>query len=171
MYRKPLNGTNCTIARSLEQVGEWWTLMIVRECMAGKTRFDEIQSGLGIARNILTNRLAQMVDADILERYPLEDRANTDGYRLTKKGEELYPVLVALMQWGNRWLTADGKAPIALVDNETGQPIEAMVVRTGNGRPLSFKDVRYKPGPAATQTTKAVIAARNERVLGKQDDR
>jgi DNA-binding HxlR family transcriptional regulator len=170
MYRKRLNGMNCTIARSLDQVGEWWTLLIVRECMAGKTRFDELQSGLGIARNILTNRLAQLIADEIIESYPVEDRANTNGYRLTKKGEELYPVLVALMQWGNRWLTADGKAPIALVDNETGSPVDAIAVRSKKGRLLSFKDVRYEPGPAATENTRTVITARNQRVLGKSDD-
>jgi DNA-binding HxlR family transcriptional regulator len=116
MTRKSLDAMNCTIAKSLDQVGDAWTMLIVRECTMGKTRFDEFQSGLGIARNILTNRLAQLVQDGILETFPAPDRVNTHGYRLTAKGEELYPVLVALMQWGDRWRTGDGKALLALVD-------------------------------------------------------
>src|ERR1700760_1524158 len=108
MYRKRFTGMNCSIARALDEIGEWWSLLIVRECTQGTTRFDEFQTQLGIARNVLSARLARLTDLDILERYPLESRANTDGYRLTKKGEALYPVLVALWQWGDRWLVPDG---------------------------------------------------------------
>src|SRR5689334_838587 len=124
---------NCSIARALDQVGEWWSLLIVRECTQGSTRFEEFQSNLGIARNILTARLERLTELGILERFPLEDRANTDGYRLTEKGEELYPVLVALMQWGDRWVAARGKPPVALLDDSTGRPVEAVAVQNGEG--------------------------------------
>jgi len=140
---------NCSIARALEEVGEWWSLLIVRECTQGATRFDEFQRELGI-----------------LERFPLADRANTDGYRLTRKGEELYPVVVALMQWGDRWLVPNGKPPTALVEDATGAPIEPVTVHAKGGRPLSFREVRFAPGPGATTTTHAVIDGRNEKVLG-----
>lgn len=166
MYRKRFTGMNCSIALALDEVGEWWSLLIVRECTLGTTRFDEFQSQLGIARNILTARLERLTELRILERYPLEGRANTDGYRLTKKGEELYPVLVALMQWGDRWLAPDGKPPVALVDDATGRPIEKLLVHGKDGRPLSFRDVRYAPGPGATSTTQEIIHNRNQRVLG-----
>ena len=86
MQRKSFSGMNCSIARALEEVGEWWSLLIVRECTQGATRFDEFQSELGIARNILTARLTRLTELGILERFALEDRANTDGYCLTKKG-------------------------------------------------------------------------------------
>lgn len=166
MYRKRFTGMNCSIARSLEEIGEWWSLLIVRECTQGSTRFDEFQSQLGIARNILAARLQRLTELGVLERYPLDDRANTDGYRLTQKGEDLYPVLVALLQWGDRWLAPEGNPPLALVDDATGRPVEPMTVHCQDGRPLSFHDVRFAPGPGATATTEAVIENRNQRVLG-----
>jgi DNA-binding HxlR family transcriptional regulator len=167
MYRKRFTGMNCSIARALDEVGEWWTLLIVRECTQGMRRFDEFQSELGIARNILASRLERLTQLGIIERFPLEDRANTDGYRLTLKGEELYPVLVALMQWGDRWLVPDGKPPTKLVEDETGRTLDRIAVRGSKGNALSFRDVRFAPGPGATTTTKEVIEGRNRRVLGE----
>jgi DNA-binding HxlR family transcriptional regulator len=166
MYRKRFDDMNCSIARALEEVGEWWSLLIVRECTQGTTRFDEFQSTLGIARNVLTARLARLTELGVIERYPLPDRANTDGYRLTKKGRELFPVLVALMQWGDKWLTHNGKPPVALVDDESGKRVEALAVRSKDGRTLTHRDVRFAPGPGATPTTRELIAHRNGRVLG-----
>ncbi|HEY4219475.1 MAG TPA: helix-turn-helix domain-containing protein [Gemmatimonadaceae bacterium] len=167
MQRKSFQGMNCSIARSLEEVGEWWSLLIVRECMQGATRFDEFQSELGIARNILTTRLDRLTELGILERYPLDDRANTDGYRLTAKGEDLHPVIVALMQWGDRWLAKGSKPPTLLVEDVTDRPVDEIAVRGKGGRTLSPHDVRYAPGPGATSKTRALIDRRNERVLGK----
>jgi DNA-binding HxlR family transcriptional regulator len=168
MQRKSFSGMNCSIAKSLEEVGEWWSLLIVRECTQGAARFDEFQSRLGIARNILTARLERLTTLGILERFPLEDRANTDGYRLTKKGEDLYPVLVALMQWGDRWLATNGKPPTLLVEDATGKPLEKLAVLGKSGRPLSFRDVRFAEGPGATNITQALIKDRNDRVLGSK---
>lgn len=156
---------NCSIARALDEVGEWWSLLIVREATQGATRFDDFQRELGIAKNILTTRLERLVELGIFERYPLPERANTFGYRLTAKGEDLYPIVVTLMQWGDRWLS-DGKPRTALVEDATGRPIEQMVVRAEGGQALSFRDVRFAPGPGATTTTAAVIDERNRKVLG-----
>jgi DNA-binding HxlR family transcriptional regulator len=170
MYRKRFTGMNCTIARALDEVGEWWSLLIVRECTQGTTRFDEFQRELGIARNVLAARLERLVEAGIIERFPLEDRANTDGYRLTQKGEALYPVLIALKQWGDDWLAPEGKPPLEIVDKETGEPIERISVHARNGSPLSFRDLRFQPGPGATSTTARVIKNRNARILGQSGD-
>ncbi|SDF97207.1 MULTISPECIES: helix-turn-helix domain-containing protein [unclassified Duganella] len=159
---------NCSIAKSLDQVGDAWTLLIVRECTMGKTRFDEFQHGLGIARNILTNRLNQLVADGILETFPAPDRVNTNGYRLTRKGEELYPVLVALMQWGDRWRTAHGKPLLTLADKRTGQAVQPVDIRSADGALLSYRDIRLLPGPGATDSTLAVIDSRNQRVLGEE---
>ena len=167
MQRKSFSEMNCSIAKALEEVGEWWSLLIVRECTQGACRFDEFQRELGIARNILTARLQRLTELGILERFPLEDRANTDGYRLTKKGESLYPVLVALMQWGDRWLTCDGKPPTALIEDATGAAIEPVTVRAQGGQPLTFRDVRFARGPGATAKTQALIDGRNKKVLGQ----
>jgi DNA-binding HxlR family transcriptional regulator len=169
MQRKSFTDMNCSIARSLEQVGEWWSLLIVRECTQGSTRFDEFQSQLGIARNTLTTRLERLTALGILERFPLKDRANTDGYRLTKKGEDLYPVIVSLMQWGDRWLVEKGKLPTLLVEDSTGKPVEKIAVRSKKGDALSFRDVRFKPGPGATTMTRQVIDDRNARIFDRGD--
>jgi DNA-binding HxlR family transcriptional regulator len=166
MQRKSFSDMNCSIARALDQVGEWWSLLIVRECTQGATRFAEFQSVLGIAKNVLASRLERLTELGILERFPLQERVNADGYRLTQKGEELYPILVALMQWGDRWATPSGKPSVALVDDRTGDPIEDVVVLGKDGRPLSFHDVRFVPGPGATLNTHRVIADRNQKVLG-----
>jgi DNA-binding HxlR family transcriptional regulator len=104
MYRKRFDGMNSSIAFALDEIGEWWTLLIVRECMRGSTRFTELQTRLGIARNILSTRLERLTQLGIIERYKLPDRANTSGYRLTRKGADLHTVLTALMRWGDRWL-------------------------------------------------------------------
>jgi DNA-binding HxlR family transcriptional regulator len=168
MQRKSFSDMNCSIARALDQVGEWWSLLIVRECTQGSSRFAEFQSGLGIAKNVLASRLERLTELGILERFPLEERANSDGYRLTKKGEELYPILVALMQWGDRWATPSGKPSVALVDDTTGTPIETISVHGKDGRPLSFHDVRFAPGPGATLNSHKVIADRNAKVLGRE---
>jgi DNA-binding HxlR family transcriptional regulator len=157
---------NCSIAKALEEVGEWWTLLIVRELTQGAVRFDEICNGLGIARNVLTTRLARLVELGIVERFPLSERAHTDGYRLTEKGEELYPVLVTLMQWGDRWCAKDCKAPFSLVDDASGKAFGPLVLRNIDGKALSYKDVRIEPGPGATEITKQIIYERNRRVLG-----
>ncbi|HVE09896.1 MAG TPA: helix-turn-helix domain-containing protein [Paraburkholderia sp.] len=167
MYRKRFDGMNCSIARALDEVGEWWTLLIVRECTQGTTRFDEFQTRLGIARNVLAARLDRLIELNIVERFPLPERANTFGYRLTDKGSELYPVLVALMQWGDRWLAPKGKPLVALVDHSSGEPVEPIAVQGKSGRSLGFRDVRFAPGPGATKTTQAMIHGRNERVLGE----
>jgi len=165
MQRKSFSRMNCSIARALEEVGEWWSLLIVRECTQGATRFEEFQKELGIARNILTVRLDRLTELGILERFALEGRANTEGYRLTQKGEELYPVLVALMQWGDRWLACDGKPPVQLVEDATGEVVEPITVRCKGGAPLSFREVRFSHGPGATENTDRVIRNRNRRVL------
>lgn len=165
MERKSFSGMNCSIARALEEVGEWWSLLIVRECTQGATRFEEFQKELGIARNILTVRLERLTRLGILERFALEGRANTEGYRLTEKGEQLYPVLVALMQWGDRWLARDGKPPVELVEDATGEAIEPLAVRSQGGRPLSFREVRFSRGPGATENTDRVIKKRNGSVI------
>jgi DNA-binding HxlR family transcriptional regulator len=166
MQRKSFCEMDCSTAKALEEVGEWWSLLIVRGCTEGLYRFDDFVRELGITRNVLTARLQRLTDLGILERFPIQERINTDGYRLTPKGEGLYPVVIALMQWGDHWLVGDDKYPTALVEDATGDPVEPLFVHAKSGRRLSYKDVRYTPGPGATASTHTFIEGRNHKVLG-----
>lgn len=168
MFRKEMERANCSIARALEQVGDGWTLMIVRECTQGTRRFDEFHKQLGIARNILVVRLERLIELQVLERYLFDERSHWQGYRLTPKGEALYPVLVSLMQWGDRWASPDGDAPVELVSAVSGQSIERIEVRSKGGEALSFREIRFEPGPGATEATHRVIENRNARILAHE---
>jgi DNA-binding HxlR family transcriptional regulator len=166
MQRKTFDGMNCSIARSLDQIGEWWTLLIIRECTMGTTRFDDFQRHLGIARNILTNRLNRLTDQGILEKTPIGNSERFFDYRLTRKGEELFPVLIALLQWGDRWSNSKNGAPIKLVDERTRKAVERIHLRSADGRVLGIRDVRLKAGPGATDVTRAIVAGRNQAIFG-----
>src|SRR5829696_9377464 len=103
MRRASFEDMSCSVARSLEVIGEWWTLLILRDAFFGVTRFEEFQSRLGIARNILTKRLDTLVDAGIFERRVYDEARDRSDYVLTEKGRALWPVLVTLRQWGDEW--------------------------------------------------------------------
>ena len=137
----------CSIARSLDLVGEWWTMLVVREAFMGTTRFDAFQRNLGIAPNILSARLKRLVDSGVLQRMPAGG-ARRQEYRLTEKGRDLFPVLMALLQWGDRWLAGPDGPPIRLLDRAAGLPV-AVGVRSSDGRTLRPDDIRLVPGPGA----------------------
>jgi DNA-binding HxlR family transcriptional regulator len=166
MYRKTFEGMNCSIARALDQIGEWWTLLIIRECTLGTTRFDEFQQRLGIARNVLTNRLNHLVEQEILEKRPIDTNARHFEYRLTRKGEDLYPVLIALLQWADRWVSLKSGPPVRLIEEQTGKAVEQVAVRAAGGPALGFRDIRLEAGPGATELTRTRITMRNKAILG-----
>lgn len=112
MKRSSLQHLDCSIARSLDLIGEWWTLLVVRDVFFGLHRFDAIRDDLGISRNILTDRLNTLVDGGVLERRPIE--GGHHEYHLTQKGRDLYPVLLAIMQWGDTWQAPDGAPRVLL---------------------------------------------------------
>jgi len=170
MKRKTFSDMNCSVARALDQIGEWWSLLIVRECTFGTTRFDQFQERLGIARNILAGRLKRLVEVGILERVALGDGERAAGYRLTQKGEDLFPVLVALLQWGDKWGLAENGPPVKLVEHGSGKALGPVGPASSSGRPLGLRDVRFEPGPGATSSTEAMVAARNRAVLGLEPD-
>ncbi|QUN32862.1 helix-turn-helix transcriptional regulator (plasmid) [Cupriavidus sp. KK10] len=156
---------NCSVAGALEQIGEWWSLLIVRECMMGTTRFDDFQQRLGIARNVLTTRLNTLIEHGVLVKVVAEGNERRTEYRLTEKGEALYPIIVGLMQWGDEWCGAR-RPPIRLVEDSTGEPVEPVCLRVGPRR-LGLRDVRLEAGEGATQRTAEMIEARNKAILGK----
>ncbi len=117
---------SCSIARTLDIIGDRWTLLILRNVFRGVRRFTPIQEDLGIARNLLSERLTRLVDAGVLEKVPYQDRPVRHEYRLTPKGVDLSPALVALMRWGDEWYSADGP-PTVLVHVECGTPLEQLL--------------------------------------------
>jgi DNA-binding HxlR family transcriptional regulator len=144
-----LSELNCSLARTLEVVGDWWTLLIVRDAFLGVRRFGDFQRSLGIAKNILATRLERLVRNDILKRGGSEKRP---VYGLTDKGHALLPAMVALMQWGDRWVSAN-KPPV-LVTDEEGRPVSPVRLKSG-ADDVSAETVRFHPGPGATARTRA----------------
>ena len=120
MQRTSFETMNCSVAQCLEVVGEWWSMLIVRDAFLGVRRFDDFQTRLGISRNILNVRLTSLVDAGVLERVPYQERPPRHEYRLTDKGRELWPVLTAMREWGDRWAAPDG-APLEVVHEACGE--------------------------------------------------
>lgn len=145
MRRTSFSDMSCSIARCLEQIGDWWTLLIVREAFFGTRRFGEFQARLGIAPNVLTARLQALVQHDILQATAESGNGRVLAYRLTDKGRDLFPIIVALMQWGDRHAPAPEGPPVQVVDREQGLPIVEMQVQSADGRPLQARDVRVLP--------------------------
>ncbi len=146
MLRRDYDGQNCSIAGALEIVGERWTLLIIRDAFLGRRRFDEFQQSLGIARNVLTDRLNRLVDEGILERVRYSERPERFEYRLTDKGRELNVALTALRQWGDTYLT--DRPPRLLRRKRDGKPVVAALVPEGT-RVLRPEEVETVPGPGA----------------------
>lgn len=142
MHRKSFAGMRCSIARALEIVGEWWSLLVLRECFRGAKRFDDFQKALPIATNILSARLAKLVTAGVLRRERSEDDRRRHEYRLTDKGRDLYPILIALMHWGDRWEAGPNGPPVVIVERATGRPIAPMAIRNQDGRALDPREVQ-----------------------------
>jgi DNA-binding HxlR family transcriptional regulator len=138
---------NCGIARSLDVLGDWWTLLIIRDAFLGATRFSDFQQHLGIARNVLTQRLRNLVDNAILERVNVGQTGQRYEYRLTAKGESLLPVLTTLREWGDEWVFGEGQEPLLMVDRETGARVPRTVVRNAAGKQLQRRDLKPKLGP------------------------
>jgi DNA-binding HxlR family transcriptional regulator len=139
----------CSIARSLEVVGERWTLLIVRNLFLGLRRFDELQANLGIARNVLSARLEKLADAGIVETRQYSERPPRHEYVLTDKGRDLWPALVALMQWGDRHDPAPGGPPTVVIHRDCGGELDSHRVCTRCGKALELHHVQAQAGPGA----------------------
>jgi DNA-binding HxlR family transcriptional regulator len=154
MVRSPFEDQVCSVAQALAELGERWTLLILREAFFGTQRFTDFQQRLGIARNILAARLDKLVTSGILTVQDAEGRGNPRLYRLTEKGRDAIPAFIALMQWGDRWINREN-APIRIVEAATGAEISRLFVRAADGRPLAPRDMRVIAGPGADGATKA----------------
>jgi len=144
MKRKSMQGSVCPVARSLDIIGDWWSLLIVRDALNGLTRFGEFQKNLGIAKNMLTQRLKQLVEQDILTVRPATDGSAWNEYVLTEKGRALQTVLVALAQWGGDYLYDSDETCSLLVDDELHQPLRKLMLQAQDGRVLTPDEVVAK---------------------------
>ncbi len=136
----------CSIAAALEVIGDRWTILVLRNIFRGNHRFVDLQRDLGIARNLLTDRLSRLVDAGVLEKVPYQERPLRHEYRLTPKGADLSPALIALMGWGDRWCS-DGAPPTVLVHHSCGSPLEHSVRCPQCEDAVPPGQVRSRPGP------------------------
>jgi DNA-binding HxlR family transcriptional regulator len=147
--RKSFREVNCSVAQGLELIGEWWTLLIIRDTFMGVTRFDDFQHRLGISRNVLNQRLTRLVDEGILRKVPYQDRPVRYDYRLTEKGIDLWPVITAIRQWGDKYAAPNGP-PIQVVHKSCGHLSEAIMHCSACGMAMGARDVRAAPGPGVT---------------------
>jgi DNA-binding HxlR family transcriptional regulator len=155
MLKREYEGQVCSIARSLELVGERWTLLIVRDLVFGLSRFDQLLTSLGIASNVLTDRLNRLVDEGIVERVRYRERPERFEYRLTKKGRELGLVLLALMQWGDRHVS---DKPPRIARRRSDRSLVSVALVADDGSPVAPGDLELVPGPGARPVARAPSA-------------
>jgi len=147
MKYKTFDHMNCSLAQTLDVIGERWTLLILRDAFFGLKRFGQFQSSLGIARNILTSRLNRLIEEGILEKRQSEEGAHSE-YWLTEKGLDLQPILLSMTHWGDAHKRDPRGERLVFVERATGEPIQPMRVMSQDGRPLHARDVKAVPGPA-----------------------
>jgi DNA-binding HxlR family transcriptional regulator len=143
--RTSFEGDDCPVARSLDAIGDWWSLLIIRDALFGARRFGEFQKNLGLAKNILTVRLRTLVDQAILKMAPASDGSAYQEYVLTPKGRGIFPILVALRQWSEEFDKRPEEIGTILVDRETGKPVRKLELYSQDGRLLAAADTALKP--------------------------
>lgn len=152
--RTHYSAENCTIGRTLDIVGDKWTIPILRECFLGVSRFSDIERLLGCARNLLSQRLVALVEAGLLSKsdYQVSGQRRRPEYHLTAKGNELLPVLIALMQWGDRWTADDAGPPLNLLHRDCGGRLEVSIRCADGHTDIASKDVAVEAGPGAIRS-------------------
>jgi DNA-binding HxlR family transcriptional regulator len=148
--RKSFSDMNCSVAQCLEVVGEWWSMLILRDAFLGVTRFDRFQERLGISRNILNQRLAHLVEAGVLAKVPYSDHPPRHDYRLSEKGQDLWPVVTTMRQWGDKYAAPNGP-PLHLTHQACGEIAEGVLTCSACGEPIGQRDVRAVTGPAGVE--------------------
>ena len=157
MERKSFGNSQCPVARSLERVGEWWSILILRDAFHGLTRFDEFQKSLDIAPNMLTRRLNALVEEGLLEKHRYCEKPPRDEYRLTERGRDFRPVLLALLAWGNKHFAPEG-ASVLLVNAKTGAVVEPVLMDRRSGKRITESEYQLAPGPAAGERIRRRLA-------------
>jgi DNA-binding HxlR family transcriptional regulator len=156
MQRTNFATMSCPIARSLERVGEWWSILILRDAFRGATQFDQFQKGLGIAPNMLAKRLNALVENGLMERRRYNERPPRDAYVLTERGRDFRPVMWALLAWGNRHFAPEGPS-VLVVDTETGLPADPVVVDRNTGKVMTADTFHAVPAGHANTVSKGAV--------------
>ena len=156
MSRRRFDDMPCSVAQALNVIGDWWTLLVVREAFLGVRRFADFRDHLGIARNILADRLRRLVANGILTKQPKGGAERGFEYRLTDKGRDLWPVLTALRLWGDKWVYGPGKEPLIVRDRDRGATLMQLLPADSKGRPLDRERLVAVAGPG----TPPEVAAR-----------
>ncbi|HTN33191.1 MAG TPA: helix-turn-helix domain-containing protein [Marinobacter sp.] len=151
MARKRFDDSNCSVARALNEVGDWWSLLIILHAMYGTRRFVDFERQLGIAKNILGDRLTRLVDNRVLRKVDVGEHGSRFEYRLTEKGQDLFPVVIALRQWGDKWNPVSDESQLDLRDRATGRAVQPVTVQDADGNPLTIRDV-FVPDEPGTKT-------------------
>ena len=152
MKRTSFEDAECPIARSLDVIGDWWSLLIIRDALLGVRRFSEFQKSLGLARNILTVRLRTLVEQGILKMAPASDGSAYQEYVPTPKGRGVFPILVALRQWSEEFDDRPDEIATLLVDREKGRPVRKLELRAQDGRLLAAADTALKSRSAGKRS-------------------
>jgi DNA-binding HxlR family transcriptional regulator len=147
MRWRDVGDLTCSVARSLAVVGDRWTLLVLRDAFLGARRFEEFRA-VGLTRHRLADRLKRLVAAGVLDRVPYQDRPPRSEYRLTDKGRDLWPVIVSLTRWGDRWMAGEGGAPVELIHRECGHIVMPQLTCPSCARPVTARDMRARAGPA-----------------------
>lgn len=169
MRRTSFASMSCSVARALEQIGDWWTLLVIREAFYGTRRFKDFEAHLGIAPNILTSRLSKLVEHGIFCVAEASPAGKALEYRLTDKGRELFTVIVAIAQWGDKHASGPKGPPIRIVDRATKQEIQPLVLRAHDGRALGAREVTVIEGPGATKADKKRFEEARQRRLAEAE--
>lgn len=146
MKRTPFADWPCSVARTVDILGDWWTPLVLRECYLGVRRFEDFQRSLGIGRNILTQRLTRLVDEGMLDRRRYQEHPPRHEYVLTPKGRDFFPVIAAIMRWGDTWLGDEDGPPVVLHHRTCDHDMHAEVVCSHCGDALALGDVHGRPG-------------------------
>jgi DNA-binding HxlR family transcriptional regulator len=142
---------NCSIARTLDVIGEWWTMLIIRDAFRGTSRFDDFQASLGMARSVLTARLRKLTELGVLERTAYSEHPPRYEYHLTEKGKALLPIIVSMVQWGDTWAPAPGGPPVVLVHDACGKVTHPVLTCPHCGTEVTAANTHSEPGPGSTR--------------------
>ena len=153
MSRNRFDQMNCGVAQALEQVGDWWTLLIVRDAFFERKRFSEFEESLGIARNILSDRLKKLLECGVFERERVPGRGRQYEYSLTRKGRDLWLMLTAMRLWSDKWVFGEDKVPAIVRERGTGREVAALLAVDCDGELIDARQLEWVEGPGFTEGT------------------